>query len=104
MYNKLVRDGIPDIIRKSGKKPNTRVLSKLQFREALEQKLEEEVEEHLIAKTEATRVEELADILEVVYALAELDGINEDQLESLRLKKRAKRGAFDQRIYLTNVE
>jgi predicted house-cleaning noncanonical NTP pyrophosphatase (MazG superfamily) len=58
--------------------------------------LEEEVAEYL----ESTESEELADILEVVYALAKLSGITKTQLERLRLKKLAEKGGFKDKIFL----
>jgi len=93
---KLVRDRIPEIIRKQGGEPRVRKLDEESFREALCDKLGEETKEFLEGRT----VEELADILEVVYALAGDDGLTQDALEAIRLKKRAERGGFDQRLIL----
>ncbi len=45
-------------------------------------------------------MEELADVLEVVYALASAEGVSQFQLEEMREQKRRGRGGFDRRILL----
>lgn len=96
---KLVRDRIPEIIRAAGGEPNVSVLDEAAFLAALREKLIEETGEFL----ESGDVSELADILEVVYALAQLEGLSTADLEALRLAKRAKRGGFEQRLFLESV-
>ena len=93
---KLVRDRIPEIIRDQGGSPRTRRLDDTAYREALCSKLDEETREFLSERAP----EELADILEVVYALAVDAGLTKDALEAIRLKKRAERGGFDRRLFL----
>jgi len=98
-YNKLVRDNIPAIIRERGEKPVTRTLDTDEYRQKLRQKLQEEV-----AEFGATgRTEELADVLEVVYALAAVEGISQAQLEEMRQRKLQERGGFSQRILLVET-
>jgi predicted house-cleaning noncanonical NTP pyrophosphatase (MazG superfamily) len=48
-------------------------------------------------------VEELADILEVVFALGKVHGAGEEGLLAVKEQKRAERGGFEKRIYLENV-
>ena len=92
--NKLVRDKIPGIIRATGEEPITRKVVGLELRSALVDKLYEEVEEFRNAKSRREIMEELADIKEVVNALADTyDGVS--SLEQIRLLKRAERGGFD---------
>lgn len=98
--NKLVRDKIPDIIRNKGGQPITKDLTDTEYEPALLQKLQEEVAEFVADKN----VEELADILEVVYALAETLHVSAEALEDLRQKKATERGAFKNRILLVGVE
>ena len=98
-YDKLVRDRIPDIIRQSGKEPVTEVVSQAEAIEYLARKLREEADEYL----ESRAVEELADVLEVVRALAAETGLMLADLEALRARKAAERGAFHQRIVLKEV-
>jgi len=98
--DKLVRDNIPAIIQRDGKKPITRVLAEDEYVEQLERKLQEEVTEYVTDKNG----EELADILEVVYTLGKKLGYSKDDLEALRAQKAAKNGAFENRTYLISIE
>jgi predicted house-cleaning noncanonical NTP pyrophosphatase (MazG superfamily) len=98
-YNKLVRDKIPNIIARRGDKPVTRILDTDAYRRELRRKLREEVTEFV----ESGKIEELADILEVVYALAAAEGVSQFQLEEMRKRKRRERGGFDQRILLAET-
>lgn len=70
VYNKLVRDRIPEIIAASGKRCDTRILSEEEYLAMLRTKLHEELAEY----EESGELEELADILEILYALADLQG------------------------------
>lgn len=97
---KLVRDNIPAIIQNSGRKPITRVLSDEEYVEQLEKKLQEEVVEYITDKNG----EELADILEVVYALGKDLGLSPSDLEVLRQEKATKNGAFENRTFLISIE
>ena len=76
LYNKLVRDKIPEIIAQQGESANIRILSDKAYTAALEQKLDEETAEFHKEKN----LEELADILEVVYALADDLGYTKEDL------------------------
>ncbi|HTP56690.1 MAG TPA: nucleoside triphosphate pyrophosphohydrolase [Candidatus Paceibacterota bacterium] len=95
-YDKLVRDKVPGRIRAGGETPKTHVASPAEFRAALRSKLREEVDEYLVSGD----IEELADIMEVVYALAALEGCGPEQLEGWRQRKLAYAGGFSERIIL----
>ena len=99
-YNKLVRDKVPETIMRRGGFPKTVLLDDTDYFEALNQKLTEEVDEYL----ENYNVEELADILEVIYALLKYKNICLEDFESMRLRKQKERGGFDKRILLVEVE
>lgn len=99
-YNKLVRDKIPQIIRKSGKKPIIATLTDESYQIYLERKLFEETGEYYESKS----LEELADILEVVIALAQLDGCSFADLIDLQAKKAVERGSFSKKILLLEVQ
>lgn len=98
-YNKLVRDNIPEIIKKRGAKPITRVLDDKEYIDQLFDKLIEEIDEF----DEDRNAEELADIFEVLSALGSALGIKGDQLKKARLKKATTRGTFKKRIFLEKV-
>ena len=102
-YNKLVRDLIPHIIEAQGKKANTRVLEDSDYKEALKVKYREESQEYFEAENDGEALEELADALEVIRALAAVHGASWDELEQIRAKKEAERGGFQDRIYLIDV-
>ena len=98
-YNKLVRDRIPEIILQAGKNCRTKILSPEEFREAVDVKLSEELEEYITVHS----AEELADLLETVYAAADACGISRDELENIRRNKEKKCGAFVRRLFLIDV-
>jgi predicted house-cleaning noncanonical NTP pyrophosphatase (MazG superfamily) len=96
---KLVRDKLPELIRARGEPAVTRVLDEQEYRAALFVKLFEEATE-LAEATDATRVEELADVREVLAAIATLHAIPWREVEETAERKRAERGGFDCRCYL----
>ncbi|SFT29317.1 nucleoside triphosphate pyrophosphohydrolase [Paenibacillus sp. BC26] len=103
-YNKLVRDRIPEIIANNGKTCTTRILDEASYHAALRTKLSEELHEYLEAEDNVSAMEELADILELLHALSHVHGFDAGQLETIRAEKSAKRGGFNERIYLEAVQ
>ena len=99
-YNKLVRDKIPEIIAANGEKAVTRIMEDEEYITALEKKLDEEVLEYHQSK----ELEELADILEVIYALCETNGHSTEELMKVYEKKRNERGGFSKKIFLLRKE
>lgn len=99
IYNKLVRDKIPEIIQNDGKTCRTEILSKTDYLKMIDAKLDEELAEYHKDQT----IEELADLMEVIYAAAVARGYSVDELEKVRQKKVKKRGAFENRILLREV-
>lgn len=100
IYNKLVRDKIPEIIAAGGGRCATKTLQPVSFILELENKLTEEHDKYLISHN----VEELVDLLEVIYAIAKIRGVSAEELDKLREKKAADRGRFDKRVFLLYVE
>ena len=96
VYNKLVRDKIPELIRVQGETPLVRILESEEYLRCLEEKLDEEVGEYHRDRN----AEELADILEVVFALADAIGCDKEELMAIYDRKHEARGGFSQRIYL----
>jgi predicted house-cleaning noncanonical NTP pyrophosphatase (MazG superfamily) len=103
-YNKLVRDRIPEIIEKSEKRFRTAVLDAPTYEKELRVKLKEEMDELLHAETTEERVEEMADLLEVVFALSRHYGVEPDEIERIRDRKYKERGGFAEKILLIDVE
>jgi len=99
IYNKLVRDKIPEIIEADGKKCETRIAAKEELIELLEAKLKEEAAEF----NEARNLEELADLMEVIFGLAKALGYSEDELLKKRETKKEQRGGFKEGIVLKKV-
>ena len=99
-YNKAIRDKIPEIIAESGKKYNLKQLNDESFLAEIEKKLIEEVNEYSKSKD----VEELADLLEVIYRISELKGVSSDELDKIRIDKAEKRGKFASNLFLIDAE
>lgn len=101
VFNKLVRDKIPAIIMANGDTPHVRIIENDD--EYLHTLLEKDVEEG-IELAQDPNLEELADKLEVIYAIAKVRGYTPEQVEQARLKKVAERGGFDGRVFLESTE
>lgn len=99
-YNKLVRDKIPEIIKQKGKTPIIHVADDKEYWQKLKEKLKEEIDEFLKKDSE----EELADILEIIYAICDFKKIDKKKLEILRKKKAEKRGSFKNKIILDETK
>ena len=102
-YNKLVRDKIPEIIKQNGEEPIIRILDDSEYKIELERKLKEEYEE-VLNSSGVDRLEELADMLEVIRALAKIEDKTLSDIILLADKKVLKRGAFDNKIFLEKVK
>lgn len=101
-YNKLIRDRIPEIIENSGKDYVVEVLSDDDYLQHLKLKLKEELDEY-IAANEDEEVIELADLVEVIYALIKHKGVSIEEFEETRVQKQVDRGAFDKKLFLKTV-
>lgn len=99
-YNKLVRDKIPEIINADGKEYEIEIATKQERHILLENKLQEEVNEFL----ENKNLEELADVMEVLFGLAYTLGYSEEDLLKARNKKKEERGGFEEGIILKFVK
>lgn len=99
IYHKLVRDNIPGIIKNSGKECDIKILSDEEYLQMVDNKLDEELAEY----HKEQNLEELADLLEVLYTAAGARGYSVAELEACRLKKQKERGGFEKRILLQEV-
>ena len=100
-YNKLVRDKIPEAIeRTEGRTANYKILNNKEYLQELDRKLFEEAHEFV----EEHSVEELADLMEVISAIMNARGLSLEEVEVARKAKSNKKGKFDDKIYLIDVE
>ena len=99
-YNKLIRDRIPEIIEENYNKYEVEELDDTIYLESLDKKLQEELEEYL----ESGEIAELADLVEVIYAILDHKDISRDEFEKIRLDKKEDRGGFAERIFLLRAE
>ncbi|MBU2564608.1 nucleoside triphosphate pyrophosphohydrolase [Patescibacteria group bacterium] len=99
-YNKLVRDKIPEIIKKNNDILIIHIANDKEYYNKLKEKLKEEVNEFLKESNE----DELADVLEIIYAIRDYMKISEQKLEEIRKNKSEKRGAFKKRIILDETK
>jgi len=104
IYNKLVRDRIPEIIRNDNKECVTNILDDKTYAKELKKKFMEEMEEYQNAKNDEEAIEELADVMEIVRCLAKIHGSTIENVEKIRKEKAKKRGGFEDKIYLVGVK
>ncbi len=104
VYNKLVRDKIPEIIRKNGGIPASSKLTHKRFVKELKQKLIEEARELISAKSKKASIEELSDVLEVLQSIAFAAKIAWGAVEKKRKEKNTARGGFKKKIFLEHVK
>ena len=103
IYNKLVRDNIPEIIRNNGEEPIVRELTSDEYWDYLLKKVIEELEEVKTAINSEERRKELSDMLELVIAMAKYNGFTLEDMIKTADKKRAKNGGFEKRLLLEKV-
>ena len=99
IYNKLIRDNIPEIIAKSGKACEFTSVSGDEFIELLNEKLHEEVHEYLLSGS----IEELADIIEIIYSILDSKQLSLEDLEIIRIDKLKTHGGFARKLLLKAV-
>jgi len=105
VYNKLVRDRIPEIIEADGKTPKVRVLDGSEYKTALLEKLVEEAREALAASGDPKELaREIGDVLEVVDAMIEAFGLDRTRVEELRRGRKESRGGFEKRLFLESAK
>ena len=100
IYNKLVRDKIPEIIEKNNESCKTRILSNEEYLSELNLKIQEEMKEYL----ESGDIEELADLEEVLRAILDAKNCTIEEFEKIRKSKVLKRGAFKNKIFLESTD
>lgn len=100
IYNKLVRDHIPEIIRKDGGSPETRILDDHEYKKLLRLKLLEEAGEVNAARTKEGLEKEIADVLEVIDAIMKNEELEGAAVSKIKTERHRERGGFSKKIYL----
>ena len=100
IFEKLVRDRIPEIIEAQGETPLVEVLDDDAYIRCLDEKMQEELAEYL----EDGSMAELADLLEVIHAAIVARGYSWDEVERMRVAKAQRNGAFEKKLFLRGVE
>lgn len=104
VYNKLVRDLIPQVIENSGSRFSTRILDKSEHLTEVKNKFYEEMKEFEATDNRKDALEELADILELIHAALPIFEATYEELEQIRIAKKEKRGGFNDGVYLIEIE
>lgn len=102
VYNKLVRDNIPEIAAENNQTTYVRILNNEEFKTELERKLYEEYNE-MLNSCGSNRVDELADMIEVIRYLAKLEGVSLEEVIKHADEKAKIRGGFEKKIFLEKV-
>lgn len=101
LYNKLIRDRIPEIIGKDGTTFKTHVLDDDDFKVELLRKLVEEAKEVAGAKDDKKEiVKELGDILEIIDYIVKSFNLDVDEIEKVKSERKDSRGGFDKKLFL----
>ena len=103
-YNKLIRDKIPEIIKKDNAVPKISELNDKEFKIALKEKLVEEAKELQGAKTDEEILNELSDVLQLIESIALNNNLSITQVEKQKEKKKQERGGFDKKLFLEYVD
>lgn len=104
VYNKVIRDHIPEVMLAAGKTFTVRTLEQGDFIAGLKTKLTEELEEVMVATDKESMLEELADLVEVIYAIVEHSEVSIEEFERVRVTKREEKGGFEKGLWLESVK
>lgn len=103
-YSKLIRDKIPEIIRKDGWIPKMRILNKKEYLKELKKKILEEARELVKAKNKKEIINEIVDIQELIDIIISELGLTKSQIKKQQKIKNKKRGGFKKRLFLIKTE
>ena len=99
-FNKLIRDRIPKLIKADGHDYEMEILDDNRYFEALNKKLQEELDEYI----ESKEIMELADIVEIIYAILDHKDISRKEFDEMRKEKKQERGGFEKKLFLKKAE
>ncbi|WP_431026854.1 nucleoside triphosphate pyrophosphohydrolase [Lysinibacillus sp. LZ02] len=101
--NKLVRDKVPSLVTKDGGSYSLKLLSPLEHQHEITKKMYEELDEYHAAHSKDEAIEELVDMVELIYAAIKLHDVSPEDFEAIRLEKKKKKGGFEKGIYLNSI-
>ena len=101
--NKLVRDKVPSLVTKDGGSYSLKLLSPLEHQHEITKKLFEELTEYNEASSKEAAVEELVDMVELIYSALKLHDVSIEEFEHIRTEKKKLKGSFEKGIYLHNI-
>lgn len=101
--NKLVRDKVPSLVTKDGGSYTLKLLSPLEHQNEISKKLLEEVQEYAEAPSKDIALEELVDVVELIYAALKLHDVSAEDFEKMRLAKKKLKGGFEKGIFLNTI-
>lgn len=105
VYNKLIRDQIPKIIERDGKKAKTRILEDKEYKKELLKKIVEEAQEVLATSGEKEALtKEIGDVLEIIEYLIKTFNLDPSKIEKVKMERKKSRGGFDQKLFLESTE
>jgi predicted house-cleaning noncanonical NTP pyrophosphatase (MazG superfamily) len=105
IYNKLVRDNIPEIMKADNSEPTIRILDDEEFIVELLKKIKEESEELIQIKGDKLEMQkEIGDIYEVIDAIINYYNLNIKEINKLKQERKIKRGGFAKKIFLQSAE
>lgn len=104
IYNKLVRDKIPEIIEKDGETPFIRILGDEEYKKELKKKIKEEAEELFLAENNEDLIKEIGDVLEILEYIEKSFGLDKEEILKVKEKRKQNRGGFDNKIFLEKME
>ena len=102
--NKLVRDNIPEIIKESGQHCEYIILNEDDLKKAIKNKIFEELDELINAKSREEKIEEIADLLEILEEFCNIENISYEEVLTKKEEKKNKKGSFKERKFLTVFE
>ena len=101
--NKLVRDKVPSLVTKDGGSYSLKLLSPLEHQHEITKKLYEELNEYHEASSKEGAVEELVDMVELIYSALKLHDVSIEEFEKIRKEKKKLKGSFEGGIFLHNI-
>lgn len=105
IYNKLVRNNVPKIMKQEGKKCVIKILEDDEYKQALLKKIVEEAAEMRESKGDSQElIKEVGDIEEVLESIISVFGLNAQEIERIKKERKNSRGGFDKKIFLESAE